>query len=188
VHYDIETGFSDKSGLFSRLTVKVLALLVLIGGMYMAVNYFAPEIADLANNTKLAMAERLENSEVGEDRLYIPVISLERKIVPKHSEGAIQASEGGGKLVLSGKQRMLGLLPTQTVELSPFALLGRLSLGDSIVVDYQGERTVYEVSKIQRTEGLTVSPSGADLTIYALGRDGGKVLARIEAIKKIREI
>ena len=54
----------------------------------------------------------------------------------------------GGNFVLSAHRFIMGLTPQQTLRKSPFYNIDKLVVGDEITIDYEGERYVYQISKI----------------------------------------
>ena len=53
----------------------------------------------------------------------------------------------GGNFILSAHRFIMGLTPEKTLKKSPFYNIGRLENGDQIIIDYDGKRYVYEITK-----------------------------------------
>lgn len=173
MYYDQETGVKSHLGLFSKLTVSVLALLVVSAGVYLGVDYFAPEIFAMRVDEKKSLETKVKTEEVsGEyDFLRIPSIGLERQVMNKSTEGKVQITVQGESIILSGRHRTLSITPYDTIILSPLALVGDLKEGQMIYLDYERERMAYEVESVGYKQKPNMS-AGEDLVIYALSDDG----------------
>mgnify|MGYP001689892069 FL=1 len=53
----------------------------------------------------------------------------------------------GGNFVLSAHRFIMGLTPQQTLRKSPFYNIDKLTVGDEIVIDYNGARYIYAISE-----------------------------------------
>lgn len=184
MYYDQETGVKSNLGLFSKLTVVVLALLVVSAGVYLGVDYFAPEIFAMRTEDKKALETKIKTEEVnGEyDFLRIPSIGLERHVVEKNTEGKIQITVQGDSIILSGRHRTLSITPVDTIVLSPLALVGNLEPGQMIYLDYKRERIAYEVESVEENQKPSAS-AASDLVIYALNDDGSLAEVVVKAKK-----
>lgn len=183
MYYDKETGVRSHLGLFSRITVWSLALLVVSAGVYLGINYFAPEVLVVRESDKVALEDKIKTEEVsGEyDFLRIPSIGLERQVVDKNAEGKIQITTNGDTIVLSGRYRMLGITPFDTIELSPLALSSQLEKGQTIYLDHKRERLAYEVEAVELKQKPDISSYNSDLVIYALDSEGSLAEVVIKA-------
>ena len=184
MYYDAEGGFKSRLGLFSKLTVTVLALSVVGAGIYAGISYLAPEISAVGRADKSALEYKVETEEVsGEfDFLRIPSIGLERQVVDKNAEGKIQITRQGDSIILSGRARTLGITPMETVILSPLALLGSMCEGQKIYLNLERQRTVYEVELVEFDQ-KPIGAGGNDLTIYALNGDNSRAVTVVRAKK-----
>ena len=77
----------------------------------------------------------------------------------------------GGNFVLSAHRFIMGLTPQQTLRKSPFYNIDKLTVGDEIIIDYNGVRYNYVISEKQSVkpdaveiEQLTDQPQ---LTLYS---------------------
>ncbi|MDL2328046.1 hypothetical protein LJC64_05310 [Ruminococcaceae bacterium OttesenSCG-928-A11] len=188
MYYDKETGVKSYLGLFSRLTVWALALLVVSAGVYLGIDYFAPEILVMREDDKTALNDKIKTEAVSDEYnfLRIPSIGLERQVVDKNTEGKIQITTSGNYITLSGRYRTLGITPSDTVNLSPLALTSKLKEGQMIYLDYNGERLAYEVQTMELKKAPNTS-SGSDLVMYALNGDGSlaEVVIRAKKLGKV---
>ncbi|MDR3125864.1 MAG: hypothetical protein LBU20_02235 [Candidatus Nomurabacteria bacterium] len=182
MHYDIDKGVKDTRGLFSRLTVVVLSGLLVLFGLYMTVNWFAPDIFYMVSNNHAAIENIVKNQPVVGDILRIPVLEIEREIVPKKAEGKIQLTEKNGRIILSGAWHSLGVTPFDTKFLSPLALSSRATPDMRIYVDLNGARLAYRATEVIKNSQPNPNPS-QDLTIYALDNSGTTAAVEIRAEK-----
>jgi hypothetical protein len=184
MYYDYEKGVKRSVGLFSARAVAVLAVVLLVCGVYMAFDWLAPEIfaSSAAEKSRIEDEAQRQPAAADSNKLRIPIIGLEVEIVDKNTDGKIQLTKQGDKLILSGRHRVLAVTPTETLRLSPLALLGDLQAGNQIFVDLSGSRTLYKTTEIQ----YQVKPqaaAGSDLTIYALNDDGSQAAVAVTAEK-----
>jgi hypothetical protein len=182
MHYDVDSGFQDTRGLFSRLTVMIISILLGLFGLYMLGNWFAPQIFFTVSDNRAAIENIVKNQPVQSDMLRIPLLEIEREIVPKKADGKIQLSEKSGKIVLSGVAHSLGVTPFDTKNLSPLALLNRAQPEMRIYLDLNGARLAYQVTEVLRDVQPNPSPT-AELVIYALDTTGTTAITEIRAEK-----
>lgn len=150
----------------------VLPVVLLIGGLYMLLNVFSPQVY-FATQAPDTTAKKLttEQPNLREDRLYVPKINVDVAIVDIKGDekaalekGAIHRSpssgnpRSGGNYVVAAHRFNLGYTPAQTHAKSPFYHIDRLSAGDAIYVDFAGTRYAYKVS-----ERKTVAPSAVEI-------------------------
>jgi hypothetical protein len=172
----------DTRGLFSRLTVVVLSVLLILFGLYMTVNWFAPQISAMISSSSVGIENVVKNQPVQGDMLRIPLLGIEREVVPKKADGKIQLTERGGKVVLSGSAHSLGVTPFDTKFLSPLALLGKAKADMRIYVDLSGARWAYQVKEVLFDSQPSQNPSD-DLVIYALDSAGTTATYEVRAEK-----
>jgi len=101
-------------------------------------------------------------------RLYIPKIDVD---VSYESGDASVLERGawwrvprsgnprdGGNFVLAAHRFELGRTPTETLRVSPFYHINRLTIGDEIIIDYQKQRYRYQITDI-----LQVAPNATEI-------------------------
>ena len=148
----------------------IASLLLLIAGAYLLITSLSPTLISTTINpddnstTKLLKADR----PIDENRLYIPKIDVNlpyatgSETVMEQGAWWRQPQNGnpkdGGNFVLSAHRFIMGLTPQQTLRKSPFYNIGKLKTGDELVVDYDGKRYTYEISKI-----FSVTPDAIEI-------------------------
>ena len=148
----------------------IASLLLLIAGAYLLITSLSPTLISTTINpddnstTKLLKADR----QIDENRLYIPKIDVNlpyatgSETVMEQGAWWRQPQNGnpkdGGNFVLSAYRFIMGLTPQQTLRKSPFYNIGKLKTGDELVVDYDGKRYTYEISKI-----FSVTPDAIEI-------------------------
>ena len=142
--------------------ISVTAIMLLIGGLYTLVIAISPFISSQTinpkNNSTTQLISKTEN-KITENRLYIPKIDIN---LPYVSGGAETMEHGawwrkpengnpkdGGNFVLSAHRFIMGLTPQQTLRKSPFYNIDKLTVGDEIIIDYNGVRYNYVISEKQ---------------------------------------
>lgn len=183
--------------------ISVTAIMLLIGGLYTLVIAISPFISSQninpKNNSTTQLISKTEN-KITENRLYIPKIDIN---LPYASGGAEVMEHGawwrkpengnpkeGGNFVLSAHRFIMGLTPQQTLRKSPFYNIDKLTVGDEIVIDYNGARYIYAISEKRsvKPEAIEIEQrtDQPQLTLYSctLGgaNDGRDVL--IAKLKK----
>lgn len=144
-----------------NLPLTIFALLLLLAGAYLLLTALNPMIQGVTSNptdnpTVHKLVSTAEN--ITEDRLYIPDIDVNlpyqtgNESVMENGAWWRKPENGnpkdGGNFVLSAHRFVMGLTPEQTLRKSPFYHINKLALGDELVVDYQGVRYTYVISKI----------------------------------------
>ncbi|MDR1196960.1 MAG: hypothetical protein LBL08_01650 [Candidatus Nomurabacteria bacterium] len=172
MHYDHEKGIKHLVGLFSKITVLILSVLLFLFGIYLAVDWFAPEIFSDSIEGKQALEEKVKNEQPDENQpeLFIPSLGLEAEIVEKKADDKIQITKNDKQITLSGQERSLGITPAETLQRSVLALLKDIKTGAKIYVDIGNQRVAYEVTDIKNQ----VSPNNGftgELAILALSGD-----------------
>lgn len=153
------------------IALTTISLLLMTAGAYLLITALSPlVISPTINPTDNKTTELLASSEekIAEDRLYIPKIDIN---VPYSSSGESALEQGawwrqphngnpadGGNFVLSAHRFVMGLTPQQTLRKSPFYHINKLEVGDELVVDYDGKRYIYEISKI-----FSVTPDAIEI-------------------------
>lgn len=161
----------------------VIAGGLLLLGLYVVAITLAPTYksitTDPENNPTTVKLEQTEQ-KITADRLYIPSIDLD---VPYgQNESALYSGawwrnpqngnpDDGGNFVLAGHRFVMSTTPGKTAERSPFYSIGKLEVGDEIVVDYQRERYRYVIDKIYEVAPDAVEieskTDDARLTLYS---------------------
>ena len=181
----------------------IIATIMIISGLYTLAIAITPFILsqtiDQKNNSTTQLISKTEN-KITENRLYIPKIDIN---LPYASGGAETMEHGawwrkpengnpkdGGNFVLSAHRFIMGLTPQQTLRKSPFYNIDELTVGDEIVIDYDGTRYIYVISEKRsvKPEAIEIEQrtDQPQLTLYSctLGgaNDGRDVL--IAKLKK----
>ena len=162
----------------------IIAILMILGGVYLLALISTPLILsqniDPKDNHTTQLITKTEN-KITENRLYIPKIDIN---LPYSTGGAETMERGawwrkpengnpkdGGNFVLSAHRFIMGLTPQQTLRKSPFYNIDKLTVGDEIIIDYNGVRYNYVISEKQSVkpdaveiEQLTDQPQ---LTLYS---------------------
>lgn len=163
------------------ITIVLIVLCVFAAGVYMSALYFAPAFATATVNKPIDVGS-LSAPKSGDDRIIIPRIGINFPFSEDESsleEGAQWRSPGsgnpsdGGNMVIAAKRFSLQPTPLETIKKSPFYNVKKLVGGDKILIDYNGKRYGYEVTK-----SFTATPSEAGieqrtndptLTLYDIG-------------------
>lgn len=132
-----------------------VAVLALVGGLYILALTLSPMAMPM-------MAKEIKVSELqapvkAENRVIIPKIGVNIKYAP--GEEALNKGaqwrypdrgnpKTGGNFIVAAHRLSIQATPQATVEKSPFYNIDKLAIKDQIIVDYQGERYTYTISKI----------------------------------------
>lgn len=138
-----------------RIAVSISAVVLLMGGVYIASLVAAP-----------ALAPALVTKPINVKDLPAPVADANRLIIPKlgidiaYDTGAAALDRGaewrspdsgnpadGGNFVIAAHRLSIQPTPMGTIIKSPFYNIASLQNGDKILVDYQGKRYGYQVTK-----------------------------------------
>ena len=151
------------------VTILVAAIMILAGLYILAVALTPAIIAPTINPTSNKTVKQLQSkAAITENRLYIPKIDVN---LPYATGSETVMEKGawwrrpdngnpadGGNFVLSAHRFIMGLTPQQTLRKSPFYNIDKLETGDELVVDYDGKRYTYEISKI-----FSVTPDAIEI-------------------------
>ena len=151
------------------VTILVAAIMILAGLYTLAVALTPAIIAPNINPTSNKTIKQLQSkAAITENRLYIPKIDVNlpyatgSETVMEQGAWWRQPQNGnpkdGGNFVLSAHRFIMGLTPQQTLRKSPFYNIDKLRTGDELVVDYDGKRYTYEISKI-----FSVTPDAIEI-------------------------
>jgi len=170
-------------------TTTVVAILLLSSGAYMLITAFFPfassNFIDKNNNSTTQKLDKTKDS-ITENRLYIPKIDVNLPYATGNETvmdtGAWWRSpssgnpEDGGNFVLSAHRFTMGWTPGETARRSPFYNIDKLDIGDTITVDYEGNRYTYTIDKKYSVAPTAIeieAPTEDDrLTLYSCGLGG----------------
>ena len=162
----------------------IIAILMILGGVYLLALISTPLILSQNINPKdnhtTQLITKTEN-KITENRLYIPKIDIN---LPYSTGGAETMERGawwrkpengnpkdGGNFVLSAHRFIMGLTPQQTLRKSPFYNIDKLTVGDEIIIDYNGVRYNYVISEKQSVKPDAVEieqrTDQSQLTLYS---------------------
>lgn len=167
----------------------VLAAMLLCAGTYTLLTALSPvAMSSFINEENNSTVKKLEETtdRITENRLYIPKIDINLPYATGNETvmetGAWWRAPGsgnpadGGNFVLSAHRFIMSWSPGETVKRSPFYNIDKLELGDTLTVDYEGERYVYTID-----EKFDVPPTAVEieaptddnrLTLYSCGLGG----------------
>jgi sortase A len=147
------------------LTV-IAVLLVLVGG-YILLLVLTPNIPFIASYQPLEV-KAIPKPAVGENRIIIPQIGVN---IPYGTNGKASLDSGawwrypergdpvkGGNFIIAAHRFSIQLTPHETAVKSPFYHLDKLKVGDPIIVDFEGKRYGYKISKT-----YTVKPNQIEI-------------------------
>lgn len=171
MQYTLHGGAKRKKS--NKLTL-FLGIFLLLGGGYLVYNTLAPALPEVGVDPQLTVKKlKSTTPTTGEDRLYMPQINMDVKIVeiaPGESEtsaldrGAVHRAptsgnpKDGGNYVVAAHRFTMGFTPAQTRAKSPLYHIDEMKTGDEIYVDYSGKRYAYKI-----TEKKTVSPTAVEI-------------------------
>lgn len=164
----------------AKLLLTVIAGILLVSGLYLLLLVLSPNIP-IINPVHEIDAKQLPAPQ--ENTIYIPKIGV---AVPLESDGAEALNEGawhrfpergdpeqGGNFIVSAHRFEIGLTPGQTARKSPFYNIGKLAVGDQVLVDFNKQRYAYEITEhnqVKPNQTEIESPLSADqsprLTLY----------------------
>lgn len=183
-----------------RPILTVLAVVLLAGGAYVLSLVAAPTVAPLLATQSISVSALPAPTET-DDRIIIPKIGVNIKFAP----GAESLDRGaewrhpdrgnpviGGNFIIAAHRFSIQPTPQGTVEKSPFYNIDKLSIGDKIIVDYQGVRYAYEIDKkfdVTPNQTEIEAPSDtAKLTLYSCelgGSDAGRIVITASPMGKV---
>lgn len=190
--------FQERIGLFAAAST-------LAAGGYIVILTVVPKLTNLPVISKVmteTVTEKLQSTYPASphNRLYIQKIGVDVAIVTGNDEEILQHGAWhrkpqngdpikGGNFVLSAHRFQMGYTPAGTVAKSPFYNIDKLGPGDSIIVDYDGSRHIYEIVRKYKVDPRQVEIEERSdvpkLTLYSCtfrgSADGRDV---IEAVPK----
>ena len=170
-------------------------------GVYLLALVAAPSVAPFIAMKPIEVAA-LPKPRTTDNRIIIPKIGVN---IP-YGSGAAALDRGaewrypnngnpasGGNFVIAAHRFSIQPTPQSTIEKSPFYRIDKLSVGDKIIVDYNGERYGYEINNIfdvQATQTEIEAPSTeAKLTLYSCelgGADTGRIVVAAKLLGKVK--
>lgn len=170
-------------------------------GVYLLALVTAPSVAPFIAMKPIEVAA-LPKPRTTDNRIIIPKIDVN---IP-YGSGATALDRGaewrypnngnpasGGNFVIAAHRFSIQPTPQSTIEKSPFYHIDKLSVGDKIIVDYNGERYGYEINNIfdvQATQTEIEAPSTeAKLTLYSCelgGADTGRIVVAAKLLGKVK--
>jgi sortase A len=165
VHQRGVTGRKHRSIL--SVSLLMLSIIGLGAGIYILLLVFTPKIPAFYPVSEINV-KALANPAKQENKIYIPKIGVNVVI---NSGGPEVLDKGawhrfaergdpisGGNFILSAHRFSMGLTPGETRVKSPFYHIDKLQIGDQILVDYEGKRYGYEITK-----SFAVKPSQTEI-------------------------
>ena len=170
-------------------------------GVYLLALVAAPSVAPFIAMKPIEVAA-LPKPRTTDNRIIIPKIGVN---IP-YGSGAAALDRGaewrypnngnpasGGNFVIAAHRFSIQPTPQSTIEKSPFYRIDKLSVGDKIIVDYNGERYGYEINNIfdvQATQTEIEAPSTeAKPTLYSCelgGADTGRIVVAAKLLGKVK--
>ena len=166
-----------------------LAILLLCVGAYALITALFPfASSNFINEESNSTTKLLEETEekIAENRLYIPKIDInlpyatgDETVMETGAWWRAPTSgnpKDGGNFVLSAHRFIMSWTPGETMKRSPFYNIHKLEIGDTMTVDYEGERYIYTIE-----EKFDVPPTAVEieaptddsrLTLYSCGLGG----------------
>lgn len=182
MYFAHKKGSKQESGLLSKALL-VAALFGLCGGIYLLILVMTPNVPFLY---PLQEIDAKNLPKPAENKVYIPKIGVS---VTFESGGAEVLDDGvwhrfpergdpvkGGNFILSAHRFEIGFTPAETRRKSPFYHVGKLEVGDQILVDFEGKRYGYEITekkKVQPNQVEIEAPTDEPrLTLYSCTLQG----------------
>lgn len=160
------TRARKRRGIFSTMLL-IVTLIALAGGLYFLLLVLTPRIPALYPTQEIN-PKTLPAPAKQEDRVYIPKIGVNVTLATGGPEALDKGSwhrfpergdpQTGGNFIVSAHRFSIGLTPGQTRVKSPFYHIDKLTVGDQILVDFNGKRYGYEITK-----RFAVKPNQTDI-------------------------
>lgn len=180
--------------------VGVLALIMMGGGIYTLGLVASPTVAPLITMKPIDV-KTLPAPEKKENRIVIPKIGVNIPYGPGESSLDRGAQwrypdrgnpDKGGNFIIAAHRFSIQPTPQGTIEKSPFYHIDKLVVGDKLVVDYEGTRYGYEITKmfdVKPTQIKIEAPStDPKLTLYSCelgGAEDGRVVVVAKPLGKV---
>lgn len=140
----------------------VVPVALLVGGLYFLSLVLSPKLIPYLNSGDVREAIGSTLPQKGNDRIYIQKLGVS---VPFRAGDASVMKDGawhrfpelgdpvmGGNFILSAHRWHSGKTPAETIAQSPFYNMDRMAVGDSVVIDFEGQRYKYEIYKIYQVK------------------------------------
>lgn len=181
---------SRKSSLRPKI-LAIFAVVILFAGLYILLLVFSPALPQIF--IKPIDVAKLEAPQKKSNRIIIPKIGVD---IQYASDGESSLDRGawwrypergdpkdGGNFIIAAHRFSIQPTPMGTIEKSPFFNIDKLTMGDKIIVDYDGKRYGYEINEIITVEPNQIeieAPSDtAKLTLYSCelgGAEAGRIV------------
>lgn len=182
-----------------RLAFLITGIAGLAAGLYLLLLVLTPNIPILY---PVRQIDAKALPEPREDRVYIPKIGVN---IPFKAGDESVLDNGawhrfpergdpvkGGNFILSAHRFEIGFTPGETKRKSPFYNIGKLAVGDQVLIDFKGERYGYEITekssvKPNQTE-IEDETSEARLTLYTCtlkGENDGREVFYAKPLGKV---
>jgi sortase A len=176
------------------------ALFTFGAGIYLLSLVMAPAMMPYLPVEKLDI-EEIAKQQPAENKIIIPKIGVNIE----YGEGEAALDQGaqwrypdrgnpasGGNFIIAAHRLELAPTPMETVRKSPFYHIDKLELDDEIIIDYDGTRYGYKISRIYDVKPTQVeieSPSETPkLTMYTCtlgGASDGRVVVEAEPVGEV---
>lgn len=181
--------------------IGILAVILLIAGLYLLSLVLAPSIAPLIASRPID-ATTLPAPKSSENRIVIPKIGVNIHYAP----GVESLDRGaqwrypergnpfdGGNFIVAAHRFSIQPTPQGTIEKSPFYRVDQLAVDDEVLVDYNGKRYLYKIAKIfdvKPTQVEIEAPSDTPtLTMYTCSLGGvadGRVVLLAKPVGEVK--
>lgn len=171
--------------------IGIVVSCLLISGLYLLTLVAAPTVGPLVAMKPIDV-KALPAPAITRNNVIIPKIGVNipyDKGVAALDQGAQWRypergnPESGGNFIIAAHRFSIQPTPLSTIEKSPFYHIDKLVIGDKIVIDYNGARYGYEISKIfdVTPDQIEIEAPSADekLTLYSCelgGSDAGRIV------------
>lgn len=183
------------------IVIVIISVTIFSAGAYLLVLAATPAIIPYFKPLQIK-PEDIKSPHIDENRIIIPKIGVD---IP-YGLGEASLDTGaewrypergsptiGGNFIIAAHRFILATTPGETLVKSPFYHIDKLVVGDQIIIDYEGKRYGYSVSKIYEVKPTQVeieSPSEtAKLTLYTCslgGTSDGRVVIEAGPIGEVK--
>lgn len=194
MRYTVENGAVKQA---RRWPMFFAASLFMVGA-YLLYNVLSPALPNFTVDPEMTAKKlKTEQPKIDENRIYMPQINVDVPIVDINGDEAAALDKGaihrapssgnprdGGNFVIAAHRFTIGMTPAQTRAKSPFYHINQLVVGDTVYVDYEGQRYAYSIyeKKIVGASSVEIEDRTEEkrLTIYTCtlsgASDGREVL------------
>jgi sortase A len=177
---------SKKSSSVLPKIMTVVGVLLFCSGLYLLTLVGAPVIMPYVMSSSIDPA-KLESPKQNDNRIIIPKIGVNIS----YGEGEKSLNNGawwrypergnpekGGNFILAAHRFEIQPTPQATWEKSPFYRIEQLSIGDEVIVDYNGKRYGYKIDERKDVKPDQIEIEAASqtpkLTLYSCTLGGAK--------------